>query len=137
MKAGRNDIYEAVIRRMVQESIAAKNQAFAEEHEADSDEQLFAYLRACAARLGHSPHPKEIIGGQMIEARFGSWQTALRQAGLRQPWTANKPSKFTLMIEEDQFQRQLYREKKAQKKQLAEQRKRQQAEKRRQRENQT
>ena len=62
MKASRQDIYNAVIHRMVQESLTAKHEAFAQEHAQDTTEQLVTYIRACAVRLGHSPHQKEVIG---------------------------------------------------------------------------
>ncbi len=53
-------------------SAAAKAQADArtqldmtwgEEHEADTDDELLAYVRACAASLGRTPYVKEVLGG--------------------------------------------------------------------------
>ena len=70
MKASRQDIYNAVIHRMVQESLTAKHEAFAQEHAQDTTEQLVTYIRACAVRLGHSPHQKEVIGWPMLTERF-------------------------------------------------------------------
>ena len=45
---GRNNIYEAAIKRMVTQSLEAQEQEFAQHRGTDSDEQLLAYLRYCA-----------------------------------------------------------------------------------------
>ena len=47
---GRQNIYEATIRRMVQEALEQQEQDFRQQHAEDSDEQLLAYLRAWAIR---------------------------------------------------------------------------------------
>ena len=46
---GRNRIYEKTIKRMVDEALLKQEKVFAEEHSADSDVQLLAYVRSCAA----------------------------------------------------------------------------------------
>ena len=86
---GRNNIYEATIKRMVNEALEAQEQEFACNRGNDSDEQLLGYLCFCASLLGHTPWPREIVGGSMIEARFGSWETALANAKLPMPTTLN------------------------------------------------
>ena len=126
---GRNNIYEATIKRMVNEALETQEQTFGLDHDADSDEQLLTYLRECALRLGHTPWPREIAGGSMIEQRFGTWKTALLQAKLPQPSTPDKVSGFIRIQEETERQKQLYREKKAAKKQRAQQRMKAQKEK--------
>ena len=127
---GRNDIYAAAIRRMVKEEMEEQEQEFARSRGGDSDEQLLRYLRFCAKRLGHSPWPREIVGGCFLEQRFGSWEDALLKAKLPKSTTLDKLNTFTRYQEEVARQKQLYREKKAAKKQKAQQRLKTQKEKR-------
>ena len=119
---GRNNIYEATIKRMVNEAMEAQEQEFAQNHGSDSNEQLLAYLQLCTQLSGHTPWPREIVGGSMIEARFGSWETALSNAKLPMPTTPNKLTGFTRYVKETERQKIVYREKKAAKKQKAQQR---------------
>lgn len=133
MKASRQNIYNSVINRMVQEALAAKNEAFAQAHIGDTTEQLAAYIRACAIKLGHSPHQKEVIGWPMLTERFGTWENALDAAGLSLPKTPNNPSQFAIVLEETEEQKRIYRERKAEKKQRAQARAAEQAGKRRER----
>ena len=126
---GRNNIYEATIKRMVNEALEAQEQEFACNRGNDSDEQLLGYLCFCASLLGHTPWPREIVGGSMIEARFGSWETALANAKLPMPTMPNKLTGFTRYTEETERQKIVYREKKAAKKQKAQQRLKAQKEK--------
>ena len=128
---GRNNIYEATIRRMVKEALEAQEQEFACNRGNDSDEQLLGYLCFCASLLGHTPWPWEIVGGSMIEARFGSWETALANAKLPLPTTPDKLTGFTRYVEETKRQKLVYREKKDAKKQKAQQRRKAQKEKQR------
>ena len=114
---GRNNIYEATIKRMVNEALEAQEQEFAQYRGSDSDEQLLAYLQFCTQLLGHTPWPREIVGGSLIEDRFGTWQTALIKAKLPKPSTPDKTSGFARYQEQTQRQKELYREKKAAKKQ--------------------
>lgn len=67
----------------------------------------------------------------MIEARFGSWETALANAKLPLPTTPNKLTGFTRYIEEPERQKIVYREKKVAKKQKAQLRLKAQKEKQR------
>ena len=126
---GRHNIYEATIRRMVFQALEDQEQAFQQEHESDSDEQLLMYLRACAIRLRHAPWPGEIVGGSYIEERFGTWHRALLLAKLPQPCTPNKQKSFARFQEEAERQKEVYRQRKAEKKILAQKRLAQQAEK--------
>ena len=126
---GRNNIYEATIKRMVNEAMEAQEQEFAQNRGSDSNEQLLAYLQFCTQLSGHTPWPREIVGGSMIEARFGSWETALANAKLPMPTMPNKLTGFTRYTEETERQKIVYREKKAAKKQKAQQRLKAQKEK--------
>ena len=128
--AGRQNIYEATIRRMVTQALEAREEEFARLHREDTPQQLLLYLRGQAQALGRSPWPGEIDGGSFLEARFGSWERALLLAGLPKPNTPNKPAAFQRVAEETEAQKLLYRRKKAEKKALAEQRRIQQAKKR-------
>lgn len=119
---GRNNIYEAAIRRMVNKALEDQEQAFSQNRGTDSDEQLLAYLRCCARQLGHTPWPREIVGGALIEERFGSWELALLQAKLPKPMNPDKVTSFARYREEVERQKAAYREKKAAKKQKAQQR---------------
>lgn len=122
MKTARHDIYNAVIRRMVQEALTEKHEAFAQIHEQDTDAQLLSYIRSCAKDLGHSPHQMEVIGWPLLLARFGTWHDVLHRAGLGLPQTPNASSSFRIIQEEVAVQKRIYRKKKEQKRHQAEQR---------------
>ena len=119
---GRNNIYDATIKRMVNEALDAQEQEFAKNRGGDSDEQLLAYLQFCAELLGHTPWSREIVGGRLIEDRFGSWENALAKAKLPKPIPQDKLTGFARYIEETERQKVVYRQKKAAKKQTAQQR---------------
>lgn len=120
--AGRQNIYEGAIRKMVTQALEAKEEAFRKEHGEDTDGQLIAYLRQCAEELQRTPWPGEILGGTVIAERFGSWEKALMAANLPRPKTENKPSTFLRILKEEEHQKEVYRQRKAEKKILSEQR---------------
>ena len=124
---GRQNIYEATIRRMVMEALEQQEQEFRQQHEADPDEQLLAYLRTRAAALQHAPWPGEIVGGKYIQERFGSWNRALALAKLPPPAAANKNKPFARVQEETKRQKEIYRKRKMEKKAMANQKRLQQA----------
>ena len=115
-KPSRNQIYEAVIHRMVVQSLAEEEKKFGEEHSPDSDEMLLDYLKQSAKQLQHTPWPKEIVGWQLILERFGTWQEAVQKAGLPPMSTPNTPTKFQLYRLEEEIQKQKHRAKRAEKK---------------------
>lgn len=119
---GRQNIYDAAIRRMVLESLDRQEQEFRLAHESDTDEQLLCYLRSWANRLHHSPWPGEITGGSLILERFGSWSQALALAKLHPPRMENQPQNFARYRRETEVQKEVYRQRKAERKLLAEQR---------------
>ena len=106
---GRQNIYEATIRRMVQQALEDQEQEFREQHEKNTDRELLIYLRSCAIRLHHTPWPGEILGGRPILERTGSWERAVMLAKLPAPRGQNQ-------------QKEIYRKRKAEKKILAQQR---------------
>ena len=114
---------------MVNEALEVQEQEFACNRGNDSDEQLLSYLCFCAGILGHTPWPREIVGGSLIEKRFGTWQTAIVKAKLPMPTTPDKLVGFARYQEEEERQKAQYREKKAAKKQKAQQRMKTQKEK--------
>ena len=119
---GRQNIYEATIRRMVQQALEQQEQEFREQHKDDTDVELLMYLRACAIRLHHTPWPGEIVGGKLILERIGSWERAVMLAKLPAPRTANQQKNFARVQEETERQKEAYRKRKAEKKILAQQR---------------
>lgn len=120
--AGRHNIYEGAIRKMVTLALEAREEEFRKEHGSDTDAQLLAYLRLCATKLNHTPWPEEILGGTVITERFGSWEKALTAANLALPLGENKPSTFPRVKREEERQKEIYRQRKAEKKILAQQR---------------
>ena len=124
---GRQNIYNASIRRMVQESLARQEEEFRQAHEEDPEERLTAYLRSWALRLGRTPWPGEILGGRFIEERFGSWPRALALAKLPAPRTPNRTEDFARYRAEVEVQKENYRRRKAEKKARASRRRQQQA----------
>jgi len=111
----RNDIYEAVIRKMVAQALTEQEDLFEQDHGQDSEEELIGYLQDCAGELGYAPRYKEVIGWRLMEQRFGSWNEALQRAGMtsapRCPVT-----KLPRIREVTEKQKELYRRKKAEKK---------------------
>ena len=77
----------------IERVIAYKNVQFIIDHQHDTPEQLSAYLKACMDELGHVPAKVEVIGGDYLEYRFGTWRKALgsfysglqKSAALRRP----------------------------------------------------
>ena len=120
--AGRQNIYEGAIRKMVTLALEAREEEFRKEHETDTDAQLLVYLRQCAGKLQHTPWPGEILGGRVIAERFGSWENALAAANLPRPRGENKMSAFQRVKQEESRQKEIYRQRKAEKKILAQQR---------------
>ena len=117
----RNDIYEAVIRKMVTQALEEQEDDFEQSHAEDTEESLIGYLQDCAKALGYSPRYKEVIGWRLLEQRFGGWNAALQQAelvpGVRCPVT-----KLPRIIEETEKQKEIYRQRKAEKKRRNKQR---------------
>ena len=74
--------------------IAQKNTLFILEHQNDSLEDLSKYLQACMESIGHPPARVEVIGGDYIEYRFGTWQKALRSFYAGKMKTAQNPPQF-------------------------------------------
>ena len=69
---------DQIIYSRIERVIAYKNVQFIIEHQNDTLEQLSAYLQSCMEDIGHPPAMVEVIGGEYIQYRFGTWTKALR-----------------------------------------------------------
>ena len=100
----RRDVPNQWILNRVKWIIAQKNTLFILEHQNDTLEQLSAYLQTCMESIGHPPARVEVIGGDYIEYRFGTWQKALRSFYAGKMTEAKNPPPF----EDRQIVRELY-----------------------------
>ena len=69
---------DQIIYSRIERVIAYKNVQFIIKHQSDTLEQLSAYLQSCMEDIGHPPAMVEVIGGEYIQYRFGTWTKALR-----------------------------------------------------------
>jgi len=130
---GRNNIYDAIIKKMVTKALEEQEQEFEEAHKEDSDEQLLEYLKESTKKLHHVPWKREIVGGSYIEKRFGTYKAALRAAELPNPKHPDLIENFSRIQKEVEIQKAAYRKNKAEKKERSAKRRAEQAAKRRQR----
>ena len=100
--------YEKKLDQRVCISLQKKEDRFAQEHKADTDEQLLDYLHRFAKELGHTPNACEIIGGRLIEKRFGDWNRAVLLAGLRWPQSAPPMQARLIYLQERKLQEQMF-----------------------------
>lgn len=126
---GRNQIYEAAIKRMVIEALEKQEQEFRNQYGEKPDKELLDYLKECASALGHSPWPREIIGGKLMLERFGTWINALERADLSAPSTPDQVRSFARIQEVTEQQIRLYRQKRGEKKVRVQRRRAKQARK--------
>lgn len=125
----REEIYRAVIKKMITKALEEQECFFEQNHGEDTDQELLELLRQQAEVLGYSPKYKEIPGWRLYEQRFDSWNRALALADLA-PCGKCVLTKLPRYVEEENRQKELYRQRKAEKKLLAEQRRIQQEAKR-------
>ena len=74
-------LHDKRMNESVRVAISRKNIEFILAHQHDSREELARYLRQCKKELGHVPAQSEVIGGDLLALRFGSWATALNYSG--------------------------------------------------------
>lgn len=74
-------LHEKRLKERVRAAISKRNIEFTLAHQHDSIPELVRYVRQCKAELGHVPARTEIIGGEFLELRFGSWFNVLRCSG--------------------------------------------------------
>lgn len=101
---------EQKLKAMVNVAMKEKNAAFLEEHRNDTDEQLLDYLRACARKLGHTPHPGEVYGRCLLIQRFRSWENAVSAAGLTNPVHQISREQCRIYTEELRIQERMFKE---------------------------
>ena len=77
---------EAALRKVLTQrtlvALSKQNVAFVLEHQNDTWQELSQYLARCQATLGRAPARTEVLGGDFIELRFGSWGKALASIGV-------------------------------------------------------
>ena len=74
-------LHDKRMNESVRVAISRRNIEFILAHQHDSREELARYLRQCKKELGHVPAQSEVIGGDLLALRFGSWATALNYSG--------------------------------------------------------
>ena len=88
--------------------VTQKNIEYILAHQHDSREELARYLRQCKEELGHVPAQSEVIGGDLLALRFGSWATALNYSGYvdyKGPALSALPLERTAIFQEE-YERQ-------------------------------
>ena len=74
-------LHEKRLKERTRVEVTRQNIAFILAHQHDTREELAAYLRRCKKELGHVPAQAEVLGGDLLELRFGSWAGALNYSG--------------------------------------------------------
>ena len=88
--------------------VTQKNIEYILAHQHDSREELARYLRQCKKELGHVPAQSEVIGGDLLALRFGSWVEALNYSGYvdyKGPAPSALPLERTAIFQEE-YERQ-------------------------------
>ena len=101
-----------VLTQRTLEALSKQNVAFVLEHQNDTLEQLSAYLSACMDTLGHVPAWTEVLGGDLIDLRFGGWAQALHSIGQTGYDDAQEPPRVQdTQLFRDEYDRQRVRDK--------------------------
>lgn len=116
--------------------VTQKNIEYILAHQHDSREELARYLRQCKKELGHVPAQSEVIGGDLLALRFGSWTAALNYSGYvdyKGPALNALPLERTAIFQEEynRLSEQHVKDKDARKKQAKENRREQKSAKKR------
>lgn len=74
-------LHERRMKERTRTVISKRNIEFILAHQNDSLKELAQYLRECKEELGHVPAQTEVLGGDLLELRFGSWKMALSFCG--------------------------------------------------------
>ena len=97
-------LHEKAMKENTRIAITQRNIEFTLAHQHDSLEELSCYLRQCKQELGHIPAQAEIIGGDLLVLRFGSWVEALNYSGYVNctgPAVNGLPLERTALFEEE------------------------------------
>ena len=103
---------ENTARKRAQKALSEKEELFQSEHAQDTDEELCRYVFACARQIGHSPAACEVIGGKYISVRFGTWEKALKAAGLTPAVQTPRHERRLIFRQELELQKQVFLEEK-------------------------
>lgn len=101
-------LHERKMNEAARLEISRRNIEFILEHQKDSATELARYLRRCQAELGHVPAQSEILGGDLLALRFGSWVNALEYSGFSVstgPAVSNFPLERTALFQAE-YERQ-------------------------------
>ena len=101
-------LHERKMNEAARLEISRRNIEFILEHQKDSAAELAKYLRRCQAELGHVPAQSEILGGDLLALRFGSWVNALEYSGFpvsTGPAVSNFPLERTALFQAE-YERQ-------------------------------
>ena len=129
-------LHDKRMNESVRMAVSRQNIEFILAHQHDSREELARYLRQCKKELGHVPAQSEVIGGDLLALRFGSWATALNYSGYvdyKGPALSALPLERTAIFQEE-YERQSalhVQQKKARKKQAAADRRERKSQKKR------
>ena len=108
---------EAALRKVLTQrtlvALSKQNVAFVLEHQNDTWQELSQYLARCQAALGRAPARTEVIGGDFIELRFGSWAKALGSIGVEDGGRLSTPSVENTKLFRDEYERQRTADKRA------------------------
>lgn len=129
----KTELERELLHKTVVQNLIYKNKKFIQEHKSSTDEELLEYIRRFSEELKRTPHQDEIVGGNYIASRFGTWEHALGEATLslpegkcpplRKQWIYRKEVK---VLEKEQ--KKLRDEKKKQRREELEQTKKEKAE---------
>lgn len=108
---------EAALRKVLTQrtlvALSKQNVAFVLEHQNDTWQELLQYLVRCQAALGRAPARTEVIGGDFIELRFGSWGKALASIGVENGGRLPTPDIENTRLFRDEYDRQRTADKQA------------------------
>ena len=108
---------EAALRKVLTHrtlvSLSKQNVAFVLEHQNDTWQELSQYLARCQATLGRAPARTEVLGGDFIELRFGSWGKALASIGVENGGRLPTPDIENTRLFRDEYDRQRAADKQA------------------------
>ena len=79
------ELHEKKINEKARVELSRQNIEFILAHQHDSPEALSSYLRKCKEALDRVPAQTEVLGGELLTLRFGSWGKALEESGLQDP----------------------------------------------------
>ena len=97
-------LHEKKMNESVRVAVSRQNIEFILAHQHDSAEELSSYLRKCKEELGHVPAQAEVLGGELLTLRFGSWVKALESAGFQEckgRAVSNFPLERTAIFQEE------------------------------------